>query len=170
MSNLPQKPNVADPILQKWINTLHRYVNAMPGLASAPPNAPSNIKVTPGPGQNLLTFTAGNGATSHLIQISPYPVWNPSTAGNAIIDIGASSQFTHSTGVPYKTYYYWIIAVNNGFKSHPVGPVSAETLSLTTSTTEPNVDAAQPGNVVESQSTQLPTTILPGLTRGGRAP
>lgn len=171
MPKLPPKPNVGDPILQKWINHIHLHVQAQSERQISPPFPPTNLKVIPGPGSNHVRFTGGANATGHTILASPNPNWDPTNTDNHVFDIGHGTEFPHVIGRPGVKWFYWIIATRDGLKSDPpVGPVSATTLALNTALTPSPVAKQQPGNVIRDSTTQRPTVILPGLTRGGRKP
>lgn len=169
--NLPHKPTVSDPTLQKWINHVHSFISKQVPTSISPPGNPSNLLVTPGPGQNHIRFTGGVNASGHIILASPSPVWNPTNAGNQAFDIGISTEFPHVVGQADKKMYYWVVAVRNGLSSHPpVGPVSSTTLALNIPLVSPLSTRQQPGNVTLSDQTDLPTIQVPGLTRGDRQP
>lgn len=169
MAKLPVRPLVDNPGLQKWIDRIHRVVEAQSTSPTTPPGRPSSVKITPGPGQNHVRFVAGLGADSHIVLASPNPTWDPTAKDNHLFPIGAASEFPHVVGRPGVPWYYWVVAVRNGLKSDPpTGPFKGITLALNTSLVPSAAPRTAPGNVVRDSTTQLPTIPLPGLTRGGR--
>lgn len=137
MGKLRTLPWFDDAGQREWANDIHTIVNRL-GLSDIPPGRPANLTVTPLPGANRITFTAGDGADHHILLISASPVWDPTKQGSHLVDLGQSTTYTDYIGIAAKKMYYWITAHRGNQKTDPpTGPVGGTTLTLTTNGTIP---------------------------------
>jgi hypothetical protein len=100
--------------------------------ASAPPQPPTNLSVTPIAGANVIQFSRSN-ATNFRVYASPTLDRSKAT----VTDLGTNNSFTHALGAGGVDQYYWLEAISSSSStpSSLVGPVKGTTLALGASAT-----------------------------------
>lgn len=147
MGKILNVPLNVDPMHSKFLQQVKDIVEQLPESGSVPPGPATNLKVIPGPGLNVITWTAGANANKHHLYVSTKPAFNPTIADNHVMDVGQSTMHTHNTGIPAQDYYYWVAAFVGNLKSPVVGPVKGTTLVLGTAPSPPAMTRQAPGNV-----------------------
>lgn len=140
-------------------NFLQSLVNAINLLQVSvlPPNAPSQLTVTPTAGGNLIQFTRSNGDAYSVYRNT---VNTPN--GATRFDIGLANTYNDVIGTSGAAYFYWVKAKLGQLQSTLVGPVSGTTLGL-------NVSIVQPAQPAPSQSPTQSNTeagVIPGSPVG----
>lgn len=118
-------PLVEHAGLRDFLSDLKLVVEGLQTNA-APPPPPTNFKVTPVAGGNVVAFTR-SAATNFRI----YYGSSPQRGQAQFIDIGSNNQWTDTVGQGGITRYYWVEAINSTSVSQLVGPLSGTTLALT---------------------------------------
>ncbi len=91
-------------------------VSATPVFPGGNPLPPASLTVTPGSGQNSITWPAVTGATSYNLYWSLRPIFpDKYSADNVIRDV--SSPFIHTGLVPGTDYCYIVTALNSNGES-----------------------------------------------------
>jgi hypothetical protein len=134
--------------LQTLVSTLKELQQTV-----IPPNPPSNLKVTPKAGGNIVQFTRSNGDVYAL-----YKSTSPSLNGATRVDLGKANQYVDDVGDAGVTVFYWIFAKTNQLTSTTVGPVSGTTLALGTTITTPTPPPASQTPTISDTDNQ----VVPG--------
>ncbi len=85
--------------------------SATPAFPGGNPLPPASLTVTPGSGQNTLTWPAVTGATSYNLYWSPRPIYPDKYSADNVVR-GVSSPFLH-TGLTNGQLYCYIVTANN---------------------------------------------------------
>lgn len=127
ITTMPALPQIADPQLQQWAQGIHDVVSGLQAATLAP-NAPSDLRVTPIAGGNVVQFTRSN-AQSYTLYAGSSP--DQSTATQ--VTLGTSNTYTENLGTPGTLRYYWVVGLSqSGTPSTLLGPKSGTTLALGT--------------------------------------
>src|SRR5438034_225435 len=116
---------------QQFLQTLVDAVKRLQPVV-VPPAAPTNLRVIPQGGGNIVQFTRSDGDGYVL-----YRNTVPSLNGARRIDLGRSNQYVDDVGAGAVEVFYWIAAKLGQLSSIIVGPVSGTTLALGTGITPP---------------------------------
>lgn len=126
--------NIPTSFTQEQQMFIQSLVSAIKSLQPTviPPTPPSNLKVTPKAGGNIIQFTRSNGDTYALYK-NQQPTLNLATR----VDLGRASQYVDDVGAADITVFYWIFAKTGQLISTVVGPTSGKTLALNATITPP---------------------------------
>lgn len=133
-------PVIQDQGLRNFLGDLKSVVEGLQQTAT-PPQPPTNLTATPGPGNNVISFTRSN-ATNFRLYVSA----SADRTQAQIVDLGSNASYTDQVGQAAIKKWYWVEAVNSTSVSTLVGPATGATLALTApaaTTAQPPQSAAQ---------------------------
>ena len=156
--SLPSVPKGLDPQHQRFLQELRDAVEKLPQSSGIPPSSISNLRVTPIPGGNQVTFTRAGDATGYLLRISDTPNWNP--VHDFQIDMGDTNLFNDLLGQSGVKRYYQVISKKGDLLSPPIGPLTAISLAPSSVTTLPIPPVSSP-DIVHSTDTGRNTFVSP---------
>lgn len=111
---------------QQFLTDLRNAVLELQGSHS-PANIPTNLKVTPVAGGNVVQFTRGTNAAGHTLYMASFPNFAAATP----VQLGQNAQHIDSVGIGGVLRYYWVRSFDGtGKGSTLVGPISSRTLAL----------------------------------------
>lgn len=156
LETIPDIPVNIDPGLFAHLKAMK---NAMLNLQASviPPDPPTNFKVTPAPGANLIQFTRSNG-TGYSVYVNTVPSLNGATR----YDLGNSNSYTHNVGKAGVALYYYVVALIGQLVSNPAGPILSTTAALNAVITLP---IAPPASQTPTTSNETGNEV-PGVPSG----
>ena len=102
--------------------------------SQAPPDVPSNLKVTPQAFSNLVQWTRSTTADFFEVLWSPTPNLSQAT----VVNVGNSQQWSDQVGNTGVQRWYWVRSrKNSGSRSLEVGPQKGTTLASNAGVTPP---------------------------------
>lgn len=125
--SMPALPQISDPQLQQWAQGIHDVVSGL-YAATVAPNPPSDLRITPIAGGNVIQFTRSN-AQSYSLYLGGSPDQSIATQ----VDLKSSNSYTDNLGLGGTLRYYWVVGLSqSGQPSTLLGPKSGTTLALGT--------------------------------------
>lgn len=125
MITIPAIPFDTPPQLRTVLDAMRAAILQLQGSV-VPPNAPTNLTVTPQALGNYIQFTRPDGADYFILYRSTSPDFNQ----NIPITLGAAASYLDQVGTAGTLVYYWVRAFkNSGVSSDTTGPVSGLTLA-----------------------------------------
>lgn len=160
-SKIPSVPRIGvPPQLQQFLQAIRSHINAI-SPPNQPPASATNLTVTPSALGNIIHFTGGENATSHVLLVSKQSTWDPSRQGSSVIDLGVGNEYYHHIGQSGQQVYYSVVAYRSGASAPPTTPVGGVTLAS-------NVAAATPPYVPPGKLANSTITGKPIIIKGGR--
>lgn len=133
---IPEVPlGIKDAALRRHLQDMRECLLEIRS-SQAPPNQPSNFKITPQAFGNLIAWTRAVNADFYEV------LWNttPQIKGAVIVSVGNSQQWMDNIGQAAVKRWYWVRSgKNTGARSIEIGPIAGTSLAAGTGVTPPTV-------------------------------